>query len=269
MYLRNLGLMILIAGGLHLFFHTFRAQGDRRKFDTRDLVRNDARFFTGNQTRDNIFWSCTSGVGIWTAYEVIMMWGYANGWFPHFLVWHENPVLFVAWFLIIPFWSAVHFYVIHRLLHWKPLFRIAHALHHRNVTVGPWSGLSMHPIEHLIYLSGVFIHAAVLSHPVHVLFHGQYNTLQAATSHTGFDSILVRGKPVHYAGSLLPHASPSLLQLQLRQPAGADGQVVRQLPRRYPRDMGQVAPPHGNAIGCDSTRSRHVIHCVRTIPPRP
>lgn len=201
MYLRNLGLMILIAGGLHLFFHTFRAQGDQRKFDSRDLARNDARFFTGNQTRDNIFWSCTSGVGIWTAYEVIMMWGYANGWFPHFLVWHENPVLFVAWFLVIPFWSAVHFYVIHRLLHWKPLFRIAHALHHRNVTVGPWSGLSMHPIEHVIYLSGVFIHAAVLSHPVHVLFHGQYNTLQAATSHTGFDSILVRGKPVHYAGS--------------------------------------------------------------------
>ena len=201
MYLRNLGLMIVVAGGLHLYFHAFRLQGDRRKFDPRELARKDKRFFTGNQTYDNIFWSCTSGVGVWTAYEVIMMWGYANGWFPHFLVWHDKPALFVAWFLIIPFWSAVHFYAIHRLLHVKVLFRMAHALHHRNVTVGPWSGLSMHPLEHLIYLSGVFIHAVVLSHPVHVLFHGQYNTLQAATSHAGFESILVRDKPVHHAGS--------------------------------------------------------------------
>ncbi len=201
MYLRNLGLMILVAGGLHLYFHTFRRQGAERKFSSRDLGRDDPGFLARSQVWDNIFWSCGSGVGFWTAYEVIMMWGYANGWFPHFLNWHENPVLFLAWFLIIPFWSAVHFYFIHRLLHWKPLYKIAHALHHRNVTVGPWSGLSMHPIEHIIYLSGVFIHAVLLSHPVHVLFHGQYNTLQAATSHAGFESILVRGRPVYYAGS--------------------------------------------------------------------
>ena len=135
--------MILIAGGTCISFtiHSAPSQTSESSIPPRPCP-NDAAFLHRNQTRDNIFWSCTSGVGIWTAYEVIMMWGYANGWFPHFLVWHENPVLFVAWFLIIPCWSAVHFYVIHRLLHWKPLFRIAHALHHRNVTVGPLVGPS-------------------------------------------------------------------------------------------------------------------------------
>ena len=187
-----------------------------------------------------------------------MMWGYANGWFPHFLVWHENPVLFVAWFLIIPFWSAVHFYFIHRLLHWKPLFRIAHALHHRNVTVGPWSGLSMHPIEHVIYLSGVFIHAAVLSHPVHVLFHGQYNTLQAASSHTGFEFHPGAWQAGPLRRQLLPHAPPSLLQLQLRHQlvpmdkwfgSFHDGtpETWARLRRRMATGSAATAPGHGTS----------------------
>ncbi len=36
-YALNLGLVILVAGGLHLFFHTFKCQGKMRKFDPREL----------------------------------------------------------------------------------------------------------------------------------------------------------------------------------------------------------------------------------------
>jgi sterol desaturase/sphingolipid hydroxylase (fatty acid hydroxylase superfamily) len=200
-YGRNLALMLLVAGGLHLYFFTFKRQGAAEKFDPRGMARNNRRYFTGDQVRDNIFWTCASGVTTWTAYEVLILWAYANDWVPYYIDWTRHPVWFLATFLAIPFWASLHFYFVHRLLHWKPLYRLAHALHHRNVNIGPWSGLSMHPVEHLIYLSSVLIHLAVASHPIHVLFHNYWNTLGAATSHTGFQSLLFKGKPILMLGS--------------------------------------------------------------------
>jgi sterol desaturase/sphingolipid hydroxylase (fatty acid hydroxylase superfamily) len=80
-------------------------------------------------------------------------------------------VYFVAMMLLIPLVRDIHFYWVHRLLHWKPLYKAAHYLHHRNVNVGPWSGLSMHPIEHLLYFTGVLLHWILPSHPLHAIFH--------------------------------------------------------------------------------------------------
>ena len=38
------------------------------------------RYFAKDQVLDNIFWSCASGVTIWSAYEVVYFWASANGW---------------------------------------------------------------------------------------------------------------------------------------------------------------------------------------------
>ena len=59
----------------------------------------------------------------------------------------------------------------------------------------------MHPLEHLIYLSSVLIHVVVATHPVHILFHLHWNTLGAATTHTGFEALTFRGRPVFVLGS--------------------------------------------------------------------
>ncbi len=200
MLARNLGLMVLVAGGLHLFFYSFKKQGSRHKYDARGLGRNNRRFLGRNQVWDNIFWSCASGVTLWTAYEAFFMWAYAND-LPPYLDWSANPVWFVLLFVAIPFWNSVHFYVVHRLLHWKPLYQVAHALHHRNVNVGPWSGLSMHPIEHVLYLSSVLIHVVVPSHPIHIFFHMMFLTLAAATTHTGFADLLFKIRAVLKLGA--------------------------------------------------------------------
>ena len=140
----------------------------RRRFDSRELPKS-TRFTFGNQVRDNMFWTLASGVTIWTAFEVVTYWGYANDYVPN-LLWEDNPAWFVLLFLLQPIWGSLHFYWIHRALHWPPLYRIAHSLHHRNINVGPWSGMSMHPIEHVLYLSSGMIHWLVASHPVHFLF---------------------------------------------------------------------------------------------------
>ncbi|MDH5452990.1 MAG: sterol desaturase family protein [Paracoccaceae bacterium] len=192
-WFRNLILMTMVAGGLHLFFFSFRHQGDRLKYDPRDLARKGRQFTLGGQVWDNMFWTLTSGVGFWTGYEVLMFWAMGNGWVP-ILAWAANPVWFVVLFLLTPVWISFHFYWVHRALHWGPIYRIAHSLHHRNINVGPWSGLSMHPLEHLIFFSSILIHFLVPAHPLHILFHMQHQSLTAATSHTGYENLLVRNK---------------------------------------------------------------------------
>lgn len=193
LYIRNLVLMTLVAGGLHLYFYTFTKQGKRLKYDPRPLMVNGRQFTLGGQIRDNMFWSLVSGVGFWTAYEVLMFWAMANGYAP-MLTWAANPIWFIALFLLIPAWESFYFYWIHRFLHVPFLYRHVHALHHRNINVGPWSGMSMHPVEHLIFLGSVLIHWVVAAHPVHILYHMQFLTLTAATTHCGFEGMMMRDK---------------------------------------------------------------------------
>ena len=76
------------------------------------------------------------------------------------------------------------------MLHWPPLYRLAHSLHHRNVNVGPWSGMAMHPVEHLLYFSVMLIHLVVPSHPAHMMFNGIQTGLGPGLSHSGFDEIV-------------------------------------------------------------------------------
>ena len=197
LFARNLVLIFIVAGGLHLYFYVFKLQGTERKFDSQlDMPKDNPRFFLNNQVWDNMFYTLASGVTVWTAYEVFFFWAYANDFLPHYLEIRNHPVSFVLIFLMIPFWSSLHFHFIHRLLHWRALFKVAHAVHHRNVSVGPWSGFSMHPIEHVIYLSSVLIHLVLPSHPIHILFHLQWDAIGASSSHSGFESLTFRGIPI-------------------------------------------------------------------------
>jgi len=59
----------------------------------------------------------------------------------------------------------------------------------------------MHPVEHVIWLSGVLIHWIVPAHPIHILFHMQHQALTAATSHAGFERLLAKDKSVLALGN--------------------------------------------------------------------
>ncbi len=190
-YLRNFVLITIVAGGLHLYFYRYKFQQDELKFDARELKQFGKLFTFNSQVRDNMFWTLGSGVFFWTGFEVLMFWAMANGYAP-VLTWRENPILFVVLLFLTPMWISFHFYWIHRWLHWPPLYKLAHSLHHRNINVGPWSGLSMHPIEHLMFFSSILIHFVIPAHPIHILFHMQHQALTASTSHSGFEGILVK-----------------------------------------------------------------------------
>ncbi|MDH3715129.1 MAG: sterol desaturase family protein, partial [Gammaproteobacteria bacterium] len=95
-----------------------------------------------------------------------------------------------------------HFYLNHRLLRWPPLYHVAHALHHRNVNTGPWTGISMHPLEHLIYFSLLLLWWVVPVHPVVVVLTGFYQGISPAVSHSGFDQVVLGGGTRVSAGDL-------------------------------------------------------------------
>ena len=190
MYARNVVLLLVIAGVWHLRLYWQRGQGTRFKYNTQWPNKKSNAFLFGNQVWDNMFWSVVSGAGIWTIYEVLMLWAYGNGWAP-LMDLRTNPVWFIALLPLLALWSDFHFYWTHRITHWKPLYKAAHYLHHRNVNVGPWSGLSMHPIEHIIYFSRWLLLLLVPAHPIHLLYLMQRAALAPAYGHTGFDQLVL------------------------------------------------------------------------------
>lgn len=200
-FIRNMALVWIVYGGWHLYLYKFKARGTEAKYSPRWQSTYGSTFLWNDQVYDNIFWTCASAIPIWTAYEVFTFWLYANNKLPY-LNFQEHPVYFVLLYLFIPFWREFHFYMIHRLIHWKPLYNKVHYLHHYNINPGPWSGLAMHPVEHLLYFSVVLIHYVVPSHPLHFLFNSQHTALTPAPGHSGFEgkvfNVLPFGSYFHY-----------------------------------------------------------------------
>ena len=185
---RNLGLTLLVYGAWHFRLYVQRAQGVEFKYNGRWLAENSDFFLFRNQLWDNFFWTLASAVPMWSAWEVVTLWAQANAYVPT-ISFAAHPFGFVALLLFIPLFAEAHFYGVHRLIHWPPLYRTVHKLHHRNMIPGPWSGLSMHPVEHFLYFSGALLHWIVPSHPLHVIFHLQHRAFAPAVGHNGFDKV--------------------------------------------------------------------------------
>jgi len=187
-WLRNIILISIVAGGMHLYLFTFRKQKDDLRYDLRAYPAKGKAFLFGHQLWDNMFWTLVPGVAVWTAYEAFFMWAYANGIAPMISL-ESNPILFVGLVVITPHWVTLYFYMQHRVLHTRWLYRWVHYRHHRNVNMGPWSGLSQHPVEHIVDQSDCLIFLLIPSHPVHVIFTLMFHGLGAPTSHTGYHAL--------------------------------------------------------------------------------
>lgn len=192
-FVRNELLIWLWYGSYYLWLYIWKKEGTKGKYDAKWPARNSKTFLFGDQVKDNIFWTAGVSALIWTGFEWITLWMYANQRLPY-LSPAEHPVWFGLWILAIPLWREFHFYWIHRLIHWKPLYRRIHSLHHKNVNPNPWSGMAMHPVEAFLYLSVACIHWVVPSHPFHFLFNLQHAGLGPAGGHDGFEGPIVREK---------------------------------------------------------------------------
>ena len=190
LWLRNAAILTIVAGGLHYWFYIRRQQGMDTKFIGPWLARNDERFLWKDQVHDNMTFSLVSGVTFWTAYEAATWWWYANG-YVESVSFSNQPVYCILMLWGVFFWSTFHFYLNHRLLHFKPFYTVAHERHHRNVVTGPWSGISMHPLEHVIYFTVFLLWWIVPVHPVVIVLTGLFQGVSPAVSHSGFDYLKI------------------------------------------------------------------------------
>ncbi len=88
---------------------------------------------------------------------------------------YDDISIYPLWYtaLSLPWVLVLHdayFYWVHRLMHWKPLFRLFHLVHHRSHTPTTWAAYSFAPGEAL--LMALFVPLYGFFFPVHewVLF---------------------------------------------------------------------------------------------------
>jgi sterol desaturase/sphingolipid hydroxylase (fatty acid hydroxylase superfamily) len=149
------------------------------------------RKYSWDKLGHNMFWT-TSGVVIWTLYENMFCYLWASGRLSYvndFTSFNtiDGSLRFMAALMVIPVWRSVHFYFAHRLLHYGPLYQQVHSLHHRNTDIEPFSGLCMHPVEHLYYYACILPSLVFHMSPYAFLWNGVHLLLSPAASHSGYE----------------------------------------------------------------------------------
>ena len=192
---RNALIVLVFYGAWHLKLYIQKSQGNTFKYDGKWPSKDNSAFLFKNQNIDNLIWTFVSAVPIWTAFEAILLWASSNG-YTNYVSWTDHPVYCAILLLLTPFWADFHFYLIHRAIHWPPLYKYVHSVHHNNVNPGPFSGLAMHPVEHLLYFSSGLIFLLVPSNGMHFITQLLLKAIGPAQTHAGFDKLVLSEKTV-------------------------------------------------------------------------
>lgn len=137
-------------------------------------------------------WYSLLGVIQLTIWEAIFMHCYATNRLP-FMSDEQafsnpwNITMFCLAAFWVPLYREFHFYFAHRFIHIKALYKYIHSLHHRNTDIEPFSGLCMHPLEHLYYFSCVGPSLLVFASPFAFMWNAVHLLISPAASHSGWE----------------------------------------------------------------------------------
>jgi Delta7-sterol 5-desaturase len=95
------------------------------------------------------------------------------------------------------FWASIalailahdaYFYWTHRLLHWRPLYRLVHHVHHRSTSPTPWAAYAFHPLEALVQ-AGVYVLIVftVPMQPLALMLFLAYMIVRNVVGHLGYE----------------------------------------------------------------------------------
>ena len=189
LFVVNCVAVFLFYSAFELRLYVQRAQRQRFKYNAK--FPNDhpnGAFWFKSQNIEGMLRTFVTGVPIWTAFEVGLLWAYANG-IGRWIDFADHPFYLVALALAVPIYHETHFFLVHRLIHWGPLYRWVHSVHHNSVNPSPWSSLSMHPVEQLLYFSSALLHVLIPSNPILAIYQLHYSGFGAVVGHIGFDKI--------------------------------------------------------------------------------
>lgn len=95
---------------------------------------------------------------------------------------------FVGSILLMIFLHDTYFYWTHRAMHWKPLFKLAHRVHHLSTNPTPFAAYAFHPIEALVEVGIIPLIAFTIPyHPSALVIFTLYSLLLNVVGHLGFE----------------------------------------------------------------------------------
>ena len=208
---RNFFVELVFYGGWHSFLYGYGGYGETKlagkKFNHKDQYGPG----TKNLEREQMY--TTLGFCMSSAYEIaiIHLWASKSAYIvPYYGSFFSSGNLLRSFghIALIAYWRDFHFYWIHRMMHkWNVtvlgvdpggyLYKHVHSLHHKSRSPGPWSGLSMHPIEHLFYYSCTLVPFFFKIHPFHFLMNKFHADISPVAGHDGYDQP-AGGSKFHY-----------------------------------------------------------------------
>jgi sterol desaturase/sphingolipid hydroxylase (fatty acid hydroxylase superfamily) len=189
LFIVNCVAVFLFFGAFEFRLYAKRAQGTRFKYNAKwPSEQRSKAFFFERQNVDSLIRVFGTGLPIWTALEVGILYAFANGYVP-WLTFANNPLYLFALALIVPVIHETHFFILHRTIHWRPLYKWVHSVHHNSVNPSPFSSLSMHWVEQLGYLGVALWHLVLPSNPILALYQLHFAGFGAIPGHIGFDKV--------------------------------------------------------------------------------
>lgn len=191
LYAVNAAGIFVLYGGIEFFYYVKRKQETRFKYNHKFPSENPSDvFWFKSQNLDNFLRGYLIGIPIWTLVELFMLWCFTNGYHVFgWLDWQGNTVWLVAVLFLTPALHEIHFFCIHRLIHTPTLYKWIHSVHHNSINPSPWSSLSMHPVEHLLYFGEIVWHLLIPSNPIAMMFNSHAVGYGALNGHIGFDKL--------------------------------------------------------------------------------
>ena len=114
---------------------------------------------------------------------------YQLGYIPFYTDVKEGGYFYlIATFLLLTVWHETWFYWMHRIVHFKPLYKAVHLVHHKSVNPSPMAAYSFHPWEAI--LEGMYLLLFVLvipTHPLVVVVHTILAMLLNIVGHLGYE----------------------------------------------------------------------------------
>ncbi|MDE2445038.1 MAG: sterol desaturase family protein, partial [Alphaproteobacteria bacterium] len=189
LFVINTAALFAFYGVYELRLYINRTQGPRFKYNGKWPSENKSDvFWFKSQNIDSCLRIFFHAMPIWTAIEVAILYAYANGYVP-WISFADHPWYLVCVALLMPILHETHFYVIHRLIHTRFLYKHVHSVHHNSVNPSPFSSLSMHPVELVLYLGMALWHLIIPSNPILALYQLHRAGFGAIPGHIGFDKI--------------------------------------------------------------------------------
>ncbi len=195
-FLVVIGRYLLIAGLFYgIFYLWFPLKWKQRKINE--------RAYKNGQFKKEVKWSMVTAL-LFAITGSLLLWLWQNGFTKVYL----DASLYPWWWMPVSLIIAMvvhetYYYWLHRWMHYPPIFRIVHKVHHDSNITSPWTAFSFHPLEGL--LQAIFLPLLLLVLPMHlyvILVQLTIMTFSSVINHLDIE-IYPKGFYKHFLGRWL------------------------------------------------------------------